>query len=134
MTAANTRLIETFYDRVWNAWDADCAREILTPDISFRGSLGVETRGHDAFLDYVALIRAAFPDFHNAVDDIVVEGARAAARLTYTGTHKGELFGIAGTGRAITYAGAGFFRFNDGRIAEIWILGDRQALMEQITG
>ncbi len=128
------RLIERFYGRVWNEWDGDVAREILSPDIVFRGSLGVDVRGHDGFLGYVALIRAAFPDFHNKIEEIIAEDAHAAARLTYSGTHKGELFWTPATGRAITYAGAAFFRFSDGKIAEIWVLGDRMALMEQING
>ena len=45
----------------------------------------------------------------------------------------GMLFGTAATGRAITYAGAAFFQFSDGKIDEIWVLGDRMALMEQIN-
>jgi steroid delta-isomerase-like uncharacterized protein len=129
----NRQLIERFYGQVWNQWDADAAREILSPDIVFRGSLGVDVRGHDGFLGYVELIRAAFPDFHNRIEEIISEGTHAAARLTYSGTHKGMLFGTAATGRAITYAGAAFFQFSDGKIDEIWVLGDRMALMEQIN-
>lgn len=129
----NRQLVERFYGQVWNQWDADAAREILSPDIVFRGSLGVDVRGHDGFLGYVALIRDAFPDFHNEIEEIISEEAHAAARLTYSGTHKGALFGIPATGRAITYAGAAFFRFSDGKIDEIWVLGDRMALMEQIN-
>ena len=53
--------------------------------------------------------------------------------MTYRGTHKGMLFGTQATGRAINYAGAEFFLFSDGKIDEIWVLGDRMALMEQIS-
>ena len=131
--STNRRLIERFYGQVWNEWDADAAREILSPDIVFRGSLGVDVRGHGGFLAYVALIRAAFPDFHNKIEEIISEDTHAAARLTYSGTHQGTLFGKPATGRAITYAGAAFFRFSDEKIDEIWVLGDRMALMEQIN-
>ena len=129
----NRQLIERFYGQVWNQWDADVARAILSPDIVFRGSLGVDVRGHNGFLGYVALIRAAFPDFRNEIEEIISEEAHAVARLTYSGTHKGELFGTPATGREITYAGAAFFQFSDGQIDEIWVLGDRMALMEQIN-
>jgi len=39
-------------------------------------------------------VRRAFPDFHNRVEELVAEGDKVVARLTYTGTHRGELFGI----------------------------------------
>ncbi len=98
----NRELIERFYGQVWNQWDADVAREILSPDLVFRGSLGVDVNGHDGFLGYVALIRTAFPDFHNQIEEIVSEEPHAVARLTYSGTHQGELFGRQVTERAIT--------------------------------
>ena len=104
----NRELIERFYGQVWNQWDADVAREILSPDLVFCGSLGVDVNGHDGFLRYVALIRTAFPDFHNQIEEIVSEESHAAARPTYSGTHQGELFGRQATVRAITYAGAAF--------------------------
>ena len=127
----NRELIERFYRQVWNQWDADIAREILSPDFVFHGPLGVDVNGHDGFLGYVALIRTAFPDFHNQIEEIVPEEFHAAARLTYSGTHQGELFGRQATERAITYAGEAFFKFSEGKIDEIWVLGDRMALMEQ---
>jgi steroid delta-isomerase-like uncharacterized protein len=111
----NRQLIERFYGRVWNEWDADAARELLSFDIVFHGSLGVDVRGHEGFLGYVALIRAAFPDFHNTIEQIISEDSQAAARLSYRGTHMGALFGTPATGRAISYAGAAFFHFSDGK-------------------
>lgn len=125
-------LVRAFYERLWNAWDTAAAGELLAEDIAFRGSLGVETRGHEAFLGYVAQVRAAFPDFHNHIETLVTGADRAAARLTYTGTHRGEVLGVAPTGRRITYAGAAFFRMAGGRIAEVWVLGDRLGLLEQL--
>jgi predicted ester cyclase len=47
----------------------------------------------------------AFPDFNNEIEEVIFEGNKAFARLTYHGTHLGELFGIAPTGKGIQYAG-----------------------------
>ena len=42
MTAErNKKLIETFYDVMWNRWDMATVRQILTQDIEFRGSIGL---------------------------------------------------------------------------------------------
>ena len=33
-------------------------------------------------------IRHAFPDFHNTIEDLVGEGDKVVARLTYRGMHR----------------------------------------------
>jgi predicted ester cyclase len=104
------------------------ADEIVARDVSFRGSLGASLAGIDGFKGYVEQVRAAFPDWHNQVDDLIAEGDRIVARITCSGTHEGELFGVAPTGRRVTYAGVGIFRLHDGRIEDAWVVGDTQEL------
>ena len=125
-------LIETFYHVMWNQWDMVTARQILTEDLDFRGSIGLSRTGHDGFIEYMNVIRGAFPDFHNEIESIVAEGEYAAARLTYTGTHEGELLGIKATHAKVSYAGAAFFTFREDRISKVWVLGDALSLMRQI--
>lgn len=131
-TNRNKKLIETFYEVMWNRWDMATARQILTEDIEFRGSIGLSRTGHDGFIEYMNIIRTAFPDFRNAIEAIVAEGENAAARLTYTGTHEGELLGVAPSHKKISYAGAAFFTFRQDRIAKVWVLGDALSPMRQI--
>jgi predicted ester cyclase len=68
------------------------------------------------------------------VEETVSEGDRSFARLTYRGTHRGDIFGIAPTGRRVEYAGAALFRFQGSCIAEVWVLGDVYGLLQQLTG
>lgn len=128
----NMRLVERFYNVMWNLWDGDEMRAILDPAVDFHGSIGLHVTGHEGFAGYMQTIRDAFPDFHNRIDDLVATEDRAVARLTYTGTHKGELFGVPATGRRIEYVGVAMFTLAGGRITKVWVLGDRMALMEQI--
>jgi steroid delta-isomerase-like uncharacterized protein len=129
---AGKALVRRYYDELWNRWDLGLVDELLAPDVGFRGSLGIEVRGRDGFRRYVALVRDAFPDFHNAVEELVAESDRVVARLTYRGTHRGPLFGLAPTGRRISYAGVALFRIAGGRIAEGWVLGDALGLLRQL--
>jgi predicted ester cyclase len=108
------------------------ADEISAPDISFRGSLGVTTSGREAFTRYVELVRVAFPDFHNSIDDLIAEGDKVVARLTYSGTHHGQLWDIPPTGKRVSYAGVAVFRIVGGLIVEGWVLGDTQSLISQL--
>lgn len=131
--SAHRAIVERFYYDMWNRFDKTLIHGLLTEDIVFRGSLGHRVRGQEEFGRYVDLVQAAFPDFVNHIEDIVTEGDRSFARLTYSGTHRGELFGIAPTGRRVEYAGAALFRFRDHRIAELWVLGDVHGLLRQLT-
>lgn len=127
------RLIHRFYTDMWNRFDKTVFDEILHPDIQFRGSLGQTKVGFEEFGDYVEYIQAFAPDFHSEVITAITEGDRTFARLSYTGTHRGEVFGIAPTGKRFDYAGAAIFTFADGLISEVWVLGDIYGLTQQLS-
>ncbi len=111
------------------------ARAILDSGFRFRGSLGVTADDVDGFLAYVRSVRAALADYRCIIDDLIVEGGnRAAARMTFTDVHRGELMGVAATGRTISWSGAAFFTCRHGRIAELWVLGDLDGLRRQLGG
>lgn len=126
-------LVGRFYEDMWNRFDKSVFAEILHPGIRFRGSLGQEKTGFDEFGDYVDFIEAFAPDFHNEVILTITENDRTFARLSYTGTHRGEVFGIPPTGRHFEYAGAAVFSFADGLIHEVWVLGDIYGLIRRLT-
>jgi steroid delta-isomerase-like uncharacterized protein len=128
----NKSLVQRFYNEVWNTWDEQAVREILSPEIDFRGSIGLQKHGHDGFIEYMKLIRSIFPDFHNQIDDLIAEGDKLVARLTYTGTHNGPIFGIEATGRRISYRGVAIFEIAESKINKVWVLGDLLSLLKQI--
>lgn len=126
-------LVEQFYARCWNEWDDRAVNEVLASDFTFRGSLGSQTVGRDAWRGYRDQIRRGAPDFHNEVLSLVVEGERAAARLLYSGTHTGPLAGLTASGRRFGYHGAAFFTAADGVLVDGWVLGDLAGLRAQLT-
>ena len=132
MLDKNKDLIRRYYADLWNRWDDAVVDEIIAPGIQFRGSLGVTVDGKKGFRGYVAQVRAAFPDFHNQVDELLAEGDGVMARLTYSGTHLGELYGAAPTGKKVEYGGIALFKISDGRITSGLVYGDTIGLMRQI--
>ena len=132
MLDENKNLILRYYADLWNRWDDALVAEIISPDIQFRGSLGVTVSGRNGFREYVARVRAAFPDFHNHVDELLAEGDGVAASLTYSGTHQGELYGAAPTHKRVEYGGIAFFRIFEGQITSGLVYGDTIGLMRQI--
>ena len=80
-------------------------------------------------------LRAGLPDLRVTVEDTVAEGDRVAVRLSYRGTHRGELFGAAPTGRIIEWDGLTIRRLGaDGQTVERWIRNDVRGLMAQVEG
>jgi steroid delta-isomerase-like uncharacterized protein len=125
-------LVRRYYSEVWNTWNDLALEELISPEIVFHGSIGTAVKGIAEFKQYVNRIRSAFPDFHNHIEELIAEGDKVAARLTYTGTHRGELFGFPGTGRKITYQGLAVFEFKKEKVIRGYVLGDTETLKHQL--
>ena len=72
------------------------------------------------------------------VHTLVAEGEWVAARLTYSGTHRGvwqgrgPVRGLPPTGRVFAITSHEFYRVADGKIAEVWVQSDMASLAEQL--
>jgi steroid delta-isomerase-like uncharacterized protein len=120
--------VKAFYERIWEAGDLAAASALVSEDVAFRGSLGTEVRGRDAFLAYVRGVRAALGDYGCEILACVAEGDQAFAQVRFSGTHVGEFRGYRPTGKRVAWMGAALFRFDRGVIAEVWVLGDLAGL------
>lgn len=121
-------LVEAFYSRIWNNGDLDGVSVLLVPDFVFRGSLGAELRGREAFAGYVRSLRGALADYRCDVLQCVSEGNRAFAQVRFSGRHVGTFRGYAATGKPVHWLGAALFRFEGQAIAEVWVLGNLAGL------
>ena len=120
--------VMTFYERIWNAGDLRAVSVLLTPDFSFRSSLGTEMRGRDAFAEYVRSIRAALSEYRCEILECVTEEDQAFAKMLFSGRHVGLFRGYQPTGKLISWQGAALFRFRGAVISSLWVLGDVAAL------
>lgn len=125
-------LVQQFYSDVWNRADEMRARNILSADFRFRGSLGAEKRGPDGFIDYMRSVHAALAGYTCTVEDLIETDNRAAARVSFTGVHRGEFFGVPATGRQITWSGAAIFTCAPTKITAVWVLGDIDSIKQQL--
>jgi steroid delta-isomerase-like uncharacterized protein len=118
----------------WNAHDADAVAAVFADDATLReAGRPEEIRGRDAIRARAAALLAAFPDFHLERLVLVIDGERHADRWIMTGTHRGELFGMPATGRAVRLEGATFTRLGpDGLVAEDVHFTDFAGLMGQL--
>jgi hypothetical protein len=62
-----------------------------------------------------------------------VEGDKVVSRYTVSGTHQGEFFGVAGTGKRIEMTGINIDRFDEnGKLVEEWPEYDLLGAMRQM--
>ena len=75
----------------------------------------------------------ALGDYHCQIEDLVVEGTKAFAKLRFSGVHRGLLLGHPATGRSVAWAGAALFTIDGDKIKSAWVLGDLQGLVLQLS-
>lgn len=84
--------------------------------------------------EHIAMFEAAFPRYELIAEDIIAEGDKVVARITFRGTHLGEFFGIPPTGTEAETSLIAIYRIEDGKIVEDWIQADAVGLLEQLQG
>jgi steroid delta-isomerase-like uncharacterized protein len=122
-TARNKEVALRFYDEFWNKGNPDAADEIVSEDIDHGQMPDDWPTGREGFKRLVRVWREAFPDMTEDVDIVLADGDWTASRFTLRGTHRGDFYGIAATGRRIEITGVDLLRFEDGRIVE-WIYNE----------
>lgn len=125
----STRIIE----EVFGAGNYDLANELVAAEALGHDPAQPEpTKGPAGLIESARGYREAFPDLKLIVNQVVAEGDHVAIRWTARGTHKGELFGIAPTGKEATVTGISIDRWADGKIAESWVNWDTLGLLQQL--
>jgi predicted ester cyclase len=79
-----------------------------------------------------AAFRSAFPDWREEIVDVVAEEDTVVGRFKCSGTHRGEMMGIAPTGRRMEVDEVYFLRVEDGKFVEFWGLEDNFTRMRQL--
>lgn len=81
---------------------------------------------------HIDIFEAAFPGYQLTAKEMVAEGDTVFVRAGCTGTHLGDLNGIAPTGKSIDIEIALTYRIVDGKIVDHWMLFDQVAVLQQI--
>ena len=134
MSEANKSVVREFFEEVVNAGNLDRADELVSPSYIEHQELpgGEGRQGIEVAKGFLSLMRGAFPDFRFEVEDLIAEGDKVAARVIVSGTHLGEMMGLAPTGKRVSTSGIEVFRFEDGKMAEHWAAFEALDMLQQI--
>ena len=118
------RFYELLNDHASHRLDPLCA-----PD--FRGHAGAGSNVDELKASVGGFVEA-FPDVRIEVRDLVCEGDKVSAWLTYTGTHQGQFAGVPATGKQVRFAAWDLMRIDGEQIAELTMYCDLFTLMNQV--
>lgn len=118
--------------KIWNEGDMAVADGYYAPDVIMHGAVPGYPPGIEGVKQGIMMLRAALPDLHMEMEDVLAEGDKVVCRYTLSGTHKGELFGIPASGKQVAVEGIGIVRFQDGKLVEFWGVSDMLGLMQQV--
>jgi steroid delta-isomerase-like uncharacterized protein len=131
MSEENKALVRRFVEEFWNEGNTATADELMAVDAEIHMPTG-EMVSLDELKSFAAAWRGSFPDWHSTFEELIAEGDRVAELWTGRGTHRGELQGIAPTGKRVEAPGSVFYRIVGGKIVEFRGQLDMMSLMQQL--
>jgi steroid delta-isomerase-like uncharacterized protein len=133
MSEQNKTVVRRLFDELWNKGNLQVADEIFAPTYLHHDDSTPDLgKGPESEKKRVNLYRTAFQDFRLTMEDLVADGETVVARWCCRGVHKGELNGIAPTGKQFAITGITIARFANGKIVEAFVNWDALGLMRQL--
>jgi len=131
----NKETIRRWIEEAWNKGNINLADEIYASNYTAQdiNDTNKVLRGPEGIKQSVIATRAAFPDIHFTIDHLIAEGDKVVGAFTIRGTHKGNLVGIAPTGKSVVFTAVDIWRFKSGKIVERCLASvDRLGMLQQL--
>jgi predicted ester cyclase len=119
----NKETVRRLYEEVVNQGRLELIDEIAWPDHIEHYPFPQQSQGAEGLKQRISMVRAAFnPRF--TIEHLIAEGEKVAVMWSNQGTHVGEWFGFAPTGKTLQTHGVDIHLLRGGRLAEHWDVVD----------
>ena len=123
--------VETLY-RAFSEKNPDLVDSVLSADWDDIPLAPGQGPGPEGIKLIIRSFGEAFPDVHIVIHDMIQVPGQIAVRAEITGTHLGELFGIAATGKKVSLRLHEFHALDDERVVTTWHMEDWFGLFLQL--
>ena len=130
MSESNKRTAHRLLDALWNQEDFAVVNALIASD--YDGHSSTEINGPEGAIEFVPMLRNAFPDLQFRIEDQIAEGDKVVTRWSMSGTHKREFQGMPATGRRMSITGITIFRIANDKVIEGWTNEDLLGFYQQI--
>jgi steroid delta-isomerase-like uncharacterized protein len=129
----NKAIVRRLIEELWNAGNPELADQLYAADYVRHGPHAEPPiRGSEALKQFAYMYLAAVPDLHHEIEDQFTSADSVISRATARGTHRGEMMGIAPTGKPITFSMFLQHRIAGGKIVEEWVMYDLHGILQQV--
>ena len=134
MSLEENKAIVRRFIKAYNERNLDVFDELVAPDYFDQT---FQQRGREPFKQLFSMAFETFPDWHEAIEDIIAEGDKVWVRVKATGTNTGEwnLFGVTipPTGKTVSYRMVFNWRIANGQLVEGWEVDDKLEFLRQLA-
>ena len=127
----NKAMVCHFIDEAYNKRNLAVGDELLAANMVLHVS-NSDIKGPEGWKQYAGSFLDGFSDIIISVNNTIAEGDVVVANWICHGIHTGELQGIAPTGKQVTWTGIAIYRFEGGKIEEVWVWNDIWGMMRQL--
>lgn len=131
-SGSNVDIVREYTERVFNGHNPELASAYVTSDVRWHGGTLGTVEGVENLVGLLQGFIGALPDLNAQEQEIVAQGDTVAVRFVVEATHRGELLGIAPTGRRVRWDAVDVYRLRDGKISEEWAADDLTAILHQV--
>ena len=132
-TEDNKALVRRLTEEGFNQGNMAAYDEIYAPDyVDHTPYVAGQAPGLEGAKEAYRAYRTAFPDGRLTIEDLIAEGDRVVARMTFRGTHLGSFAAVPPTGRPVVMNEIAIQRFAGGKVVEEWHTEDDLGLMQAL--
>jgi steroid delta-isomerase-like uncharacterized protein len=129
----NKQIIKGLFEEI-NKGNVEIFKELCAPEYAYySASISPEPMSLDETIEAFQMEFKGFPaDYNVKTHELIAKGDKVIARLTCTGTHEGEYYGIPPSGNKIEFGVIDIFHIKEGKIVETREEIDSLGLLRQL--
>lgn len=132
MSIKDNKNIVRKYQDAYNAGDFDALADVVAADVRTPNIVPGMPPGLEGAIAVHQTTLLGMPDYWTTIEDLIAEGDKVVARVTMTGTHTGDFWGIPPTERRVSLTAIYIVRIANGKIVEHWGEEDGVKVLKQL--
>jgi steroid delta-isomerase-like uncharacterized protein len=129
----NKALVRELTEQIWNRRRIDQIPNFYSPDfVANYRPYAAERRGHEGIKGMVERTWAAFPDYHEEIQELIAEGDRVVVHLVNSGTQAGQWGPLPPTGKRMEVTEIVILQIRDGKVIQQRGVVDNLSALRQL--
>lgn len=132
MTTRNSEIARRFLVEVWAKGDPAAMEELVDENFVLRDTMGTDIQGIAKLRAMVQKMLSCFSNTRFDIEEMIEVGDRVVIRHTWHGTHRGDFYGVKGSGNAVQSMAVDILRLRDGKVVEDYGYWDSYSMFQQL--